>query len=85
MPTGILRALSSAVLICLVACQHGPGSSAQRPQPDVVSARHFDSLLEEFTSGHFQRLPNAAVNSGLHAYDGRLPDFSPEGIRERVA
>jgi len=42
-------------------------------------------LLRDFTKGYYDRAPMLAVNSGLHDYDGRLPDFGPDGIRMRVA
>jgi len=42
-------------------------------------------LLRDFTKGYYDRAPMLAVNGGLHDYDGRLPDFGPDGIRMRVA
>jgi len=77
-----LRAILLAALTCLAACQQLP----VRQDPDApAAARDFDQLLRDFVAGHYERVPTAAVSSGLHEYDGRLPDFSPEGIRERVA
>jgi uncharacterized protein (DUF885 family) len=78
-----LRAIFLVTLACLVACQQMPVRLG--PDAPPVAARDLDGLMRDFIAGHYQRVPTAAVNSGLHEYDGRLPDFSPEGIRERVA
>ena len=85
MLTAILRSAGCAALICLTACQQEQTRSIPYATTAASASGSLTELLREFTIGHYERLPNAAVNSGLHAYDGRLPDFSPEGIRERVS
>jgi uncharacterized protein (DUF885 family) len=79
-------ACAAAIALLAVVCndaaaeQSAAATTPVAPEPGA----DFAALLQEFTQGHFRRMPSAAVNSGLHAYDGRLPDFSPEGIAERV-
>jgi hypothetical protein len=43
-----------------------------------------DDLLLEFRDGYYARAPMLAVNSGLHEYDGLLPDFSTTAVAERL-
>ena len=41
-------------------------------------------MLREFTARYYQLNRTVAVSSGLHEYDGRLPDYSPEAIRAQT-
>ena len=43
-----------------------------------------DSLAERAIREHWDFLPTAGSRTGLHEYDGRLPDFSASRIRRRV-
>ena len=43
-----------------------------------------DDVLREFRDGYYERAPMLAVNSGLHEYDGLLPDFSTTAVAERL-
>ena len=45
----------------------------------------WDRFVETFLEGYFARNPNFATWAGKHEHDGRLPDWSPEGIEERAA
>jgi len=62
--------------------QETPQGSASTPED---ASGRLDELLSEFTAGAYERAPMLAVNSGLHGYDGLLPDFSPEGTQARIA
>ena len=79
------RTVLCAVLVCLAACrQEEPEQSSDtEPRPDPTQG--LAELLREFTKRYYELSPSAAVNSGLHEYDGQLPDYSPEGVRTRVA
>ena len=45
----------------------------------------WDRFVHSFLDGYFELNPPFAANAGKHEYDGRLPDWSPEGIeREAV-
>ncbi len=45
----------------------------------------FEELREETLRALFEAFPPAAVELGLHEYDGRLPDFSSRGVARWVA
>lgn len=45
----------------------------------------WNQYVEQFIQDWFRSHPNEAVNAGRHEYDGKLPDWSPEGIRKEIA
>ena len=45
----------------------------------------WDSFQEEFIEGLFEVDPASAVDAGRHDFDGRLPDWSPEGLARAAA
>src|SRR5256885_590403 len=45
--------------------------------PAVTSWGHF---VQGYLDGYFRYRPDVAVNMGRHEFDGRLPDWSPEGF-----
>lgn len=42
------------------------------------------AFVDDFLDGYFERHPEEGVSAGRHEHDGRLSDWSPEGLRERV-
>ncbi|WP_445371608.1 DUF885 domain-containing protein [Methylomonas sp. HW2-6] len=38
-------------------------------------------FVDEFIAGYFEQQPTFAAEAGRHEFDGRLPDWSPEGLR----
>ena len=51
----------------------------------LETVKTFASLSEEFVELYLKHHPVAATLVGLHDYDHRLPDDSPDGFRERSA
>lgn len=45
----------------------------------------FAAWLDEFFASYYRRRPVNATFIGVHAHDGRLPDFSPHGVGDTVA
>src|SRR5688572_32919150 len=43
----------------------------------IVSWNRF---IQNFLDGYFRFRPDLAVSAGRHEFDGRLPDWSPEGL-----
>ncbi|MFT5132134.1 MAG: hypothetical protein ACI9SC_000598 [Gammaproteobacteria bacterium] len=85
--------------LLLFACESGNNQQSESPKSteqvteDVSSQAAMDpdmserlgKLIKEFTSGFYEIHPDTAVNNGLHDYDGRIPDYSAEGIRKTIA
>ncbi|NVB40883.1 DUF885 domain-containing protein [Pseudenhygromyxa sp. WMMC2535] len=92
----LARALPLALLAAstLAACKPPPPSAAPAdppPSSDVAIGREQDpqqmlaAQSEAFLAGFFARSPVWATIAGEHAHDGRWPNLSAEGQRERAA
>ena len=51
----------------------------------LETVRAFSALSEEYVEVSLRGNPVAATRAGIHDYDDRLPDDSPEGFLERTA
>ncbi len=51
----------------------------------TVVAGGWDHFLRSFLDGYFELHPTFASGAGRHEYDGRLPDWSPEGFEREIA
>ncbi|WP_028927362.1 DUF885 domain-containing protein [Pseudonocardia acaciae] len=56
-------------------------ATAPAPSPAPPAGGDWAGFLRDFQEGYFARNPPFAVSQGRHEYDGRLPDWTPEGIR----
>jgi len=50
----------------------------------LETIKAFTQLSEEFVELYMRNHPVQATRAGIHDYDAKLPDDSPEGIRERI-
>jgi hypothetical protein len=50
-----------------------------------VVAGGWDHFVRTFLDGYFERHPTFAAGAGRHEFDGRLPDWSPEGLADEAA
>ena len=50
----------------------------------LETVKTFTALSEEFVELYMRHHPVQATLAGIHDYDERLPDDSPNGIRERI-
>lgn len=64
-----LAALSALALAC------GPGGA-----PNSAERARFAELADSLVAGWFEHDPATGVYLGLHQYDGRLPDVTPQGF-----
>lgn len=74
--------LSASLLLAVAACERAPAPAPEPPaaaQPQAAAAG-WDTAVDTFLNGYFEHFPVAAANAGKHEYDGRLPDWSPEGL-----
>jgi hypothetical protein len=80
-----LLSLSACITLALVAgCKQttAPAPDAQAPAATVANdSAAFESAVNEFIDGAFQHNPVFAANAGKHEFDGRLPDYSPAGLK----
>ena len=77
--------LSALVAVALLAgCRQdsAPAPSAQTPAPAVADRNAaFESAVDTFIDGAFQHYPTFAAGAGKHEFDGKLPDYSPAGLK----
>lgn len=50
-----------------------------------VIAGGWDHFVRSFLDGYFERHPTFGAGAGRHEFDGRLPDWSPEGLAREAA
>ncbi len=56
------------------------------PCLDVATvAAAWDRSAERFLDGYFELNPTFGAAAGRHEHDGRLPDWSPEGLERKIA
>ncbi|HEX3280779.1 MAG TPA: DUF885 domain-containing protein [Pyrinomonadaceae bacterium] len=67
------------------------GSSCQQATPpanqqtaNTVESKEWDSYVNEFIEANFVAHPEAGVQAGRHEFDGKLTDFSAEGIANEI-
>ena len=60
------------------------GSEINQTAPEKNMSERLAILIKDFTTGYYEINPDTAVNNGLHEYDGRVPDYSAEGIQKSI-
>lgn len=69
-----------AVLLFLSACQPATQPGSNQPTAAVSDSKDWDSYVNEFLESYFASHPDFAVRQGRHEFDGKLPDWSAEGL-----
>jgi Bacterial protein of unknown function (DUF885) len=72
-----------ALLLLPVACQQTTQPSSQ-PAITATDSRSWDSYLNGFLEAYFVAHPDFAVRAGRHEFDGKLPDWSAEGLGKEI-
>jgi hypothetical protein len=72
-----------AFLLLSVACQQSAISNNQTPMT-TSDAKAWDSYLNEFLEAYFLARPDFAVRAGRHEFDGKLPDWSADGLAKEA-
>jgi uncharacterized protein DUF885 len=79
----IASILVFAPALLLTGCQQ---SNHQTNQPTTPGSREqsWDSYVSDFLDSYFEAHPDFAVRAGRHEFDGKLPDWSSEGIMREI-
>lgn len=75
----LILAAAFAFLLSSIACQPTTPSNNQ-PAISVSDSKAWDSYVNEFLEAYFVARPDFAVRAGRHEFDGKLPDWSAEGL-----
>jgi Bacterial protein of unknown function (DUF885) len=71
----------SLLALLLSGCMHARDGQ----QSTSKGAQAWSAYLDEFLEAYFVAHPDFAVRAGRHDFDGKLADFSAEGIRHEIA
>jgi uncharacterized protein DUF885 len=89
MRTVRVATLSAFIATALIAagCKPNATTPAQTATPAASTAPANDdaaalnTAVDAFIQGAFEHNPVFAANAGKHEFDGKLPDYSPEGLK----
>jgi hypothetical protein len=78
--------LSAFIAAALIAgCRQSPETAAPVAQAPAAATANdsaaLASAVDAFITGSFQHNPVFAANAGKHEFDGKLPDYSPQGLK----
>lgn len=73
---GRVKVCALAFLILLAGCHN-----VRQPRTSAEWDQYVSGYLDEYFTAH----PDIAVSMGRHEFDGKLPDFSKEGIDREIA
>jgi len=76
-------AIILATSIIFLGCQPPPATNSNQSMSNSQSANPaWDAHIDQYLNGYFALNPTAAVYQGKHEFDGKLPDWSEEGLKK---
>lgn len=69
---------------CNQTTQQNAGNTGTAPAATNES-KEWDAYVEQFINDYFAANPHFAVYQGRHDFDGKLPDWSEEGLKKEIA
>lgn len=83
---GCIVLVLSASWLSLTGCDRSPESNARATEPPAAVVNvEWSKYVDEFVGSYFRANPNFAVWQGRHEFDGKMPDWSAEGIKKEIA
>jgi len=80
--TFLVLAASAALFM---ACQQQTTPSNQNANSNSATNPKWDAYVEQFLTDYFTANPPFAVNQGRHEFDGKLPDWTADGLSKEIA
>lgn len=82
------RSCIAAVIIAaaffLTSCEQPTVNNGGSTNAASAANPKWDAFVEEYLNGYFALNPTFAVYQGKHEYDGKLPDWSEEGLKKNI-
>ncbi|WOK37137.1 DUF885 domain-containing protein [Sphingomonas sp. C3-2] len=75
----LLAAASACALFAATGCAPENRNAAD-VEAEALNQREWDAFVSRFIDGYFVQNPGFAVYQGRHEFDGKLPDWSAEGL-----
>src|SRR5262245_19807798 len=66
-------------------CQQQTTSTNQTANSTAAANPKWDAYVEQFLTDYFTANPHFAVNQGRHEFDGKLPDWTADGLNIEIA
>jgi hypothetical protein len=79
----LILATIFAFLLLSSACQQTTPPTNQQTM-NRSSSKSWDSYVNDFLEAYFVAHPDFAVRAGRHEFDGKLPDWSVDGIKKEI-
>jgi hypothetical protein len=79
----LILATIFAFLLFSSACQQTTPPTNQQTM-NRSSSKSWDSYVNDFLEAYFVAHPDFAVRAGRHEFDGKLPDWSVDGIKKEI-
>jgi len=79
----LILATTFAFLLLSIACQQTNQPNNQ-PAKNANDSKSWDSYVSEFLEAYSVAHPDFAVRAGRHEFDGKLPDWSAEGLAKEI-
>src|SRR5712691_6154152 len=80
---GLALACALAVALLLEGCQQTTPPTNQSAM-NAGNSKAWDLYVNDFLEAYFVAHPDFAVRAGRHEFDGRLPDWSAEGLAKEI-
>ncbi len=80
-----LLVLCLAAFVFISACEPQATNVNQTANSNATADPKWDAYVEQFLTDYFTANPNFAVYQGRHEFDGKLPDWSRDGISREIA
>src|ERR1700704_395273 len=83
----LLRLALAAAFVFLffsIACQQPATPPNNQSAMTANDSKAWDSYVNDFIEAYFVAHPDFAVHAGRHDFDGKLPDWSAEGIAKEI-
>jgi hypothetical protein len=79
----VLIATALAAAGCKPSADTAAPAAATPPATTATANQQpaLDTAVDAFIQGAFEHNPVFAANAGKHEFDGKLPDYSPEGLK----
>ena len=82
LPRLVFAAVFAFLLLSLACQQTAPPNN--QTNMTTSDAKAWDSYLNEFLEAYFVARPDFAVRAGRHEFDGKLPDWSADGLAKEI-
>src|SRR5689334_201312 len=81
----ILILTAAAGLLLLTGCQRKPQpATTLAPKTEQPADPEWNNFVAQFETEFFKLEPAFAVGEGKHEFDGQLPDWTAQGIKQEI-